>query len=68
MEDINIIKPKILNINGSSYIFNSAVTIFQLMNYLGFNKNVIVIDYNGAILEMYVSKGDRKSTRLNSSH
>lgn len=51
MEDINIIKPKILNINGSSYIFNSAVTIFQLMNYLGFNKNVIVIDYNGAILE-----------------
>ena len=27
------------------------MTIRQLMDYLGFNQNVIVIDYNGTILE-----------------
>jgi len=42
---------KIFNINGSNYIFDSAVTILMLIDYLGFNKNVIVIDYNGMILE-----------------
>ena len=42
---------KILNINGSKYLSNSSLTISELMNYLGFNKNVIVIDYNGIILE-----------------
>ena len=40
-----------LNINGSMYLFNSSFTILELMNYLGFNKNVIVIDYNGIILQ-----------------
>jgi len=42
---------RILNINGFKYVFNSAFTIFELMDYLGFNKNVIVIDYNGVILD-----------------
>ena len=42
---------KILNINGSKYLSNSSLTISELMSYLGFNKNVIVIDYNGIILE-----------------
>jgi sulfur carrier protein len=42
---------KILNINGSKYLFNSNLTILELIDYLGFNKNVIVIDYNGIILE-----------------
>ena len=42
---------KNLKINGFKYLFNSPFTIFELMNYLGFNKNVIVIDYNGVILE-----------------
>ena len=42
---------KILNINGSKYLSNSSLTISELMGYLGFNKNVIVIDYNGVILE-----------------
>ena len=42
---------KILAINGFKYIFNSSLTIFELMSYLGFNKNVIVIDYNGIILD-----------------
>ena len=42
---------KIVNINGLKYLFNLTFTILELMNYLGFNKNVIVIDYNGTILE-----------------
>ena len=33
---------------------NSVMTIRQLMDYLGFNKNVIVIDYNGTL---YLEKG-----------
>ena len=41
----------VLNINGAKYIFNSTLTILELMNYLGFNQNVIVVDYNGLILE-----------------
>ena len=42
---------KKLNINGSMYLFNSSFTILELMDYLGFNKNVIVIDYNGVIIQ-----------------
>ena len=38
----------ILKINGSDYLFIKALTIFELMEYLGFNKRVIVIDYNGS--------------------
>ena len=41
----------VLNINGANYIFNSTLTILTLMTYLGFNQNVIVIDYNGMILD-----------------
>jgi sulfur carrier protein len=44
-------KLKILSINGSKYLYNSPFTISELMTYLGFNKSVIVIDYNGIILE-----------------
>ena len=42
---------KQLNINGLNYVFKAELTINQLMDYLGFNKNVIVIDYNGFILD-----------------
>ena len=42
---------KILKINGSKYLFASNFSISDLIKYLGFNKNVIVIDYNGLILE-----------------
>ena len=35
---------KILNINGSKYVFSSKLNVLELMDYLGFNKNVIVID------------------------
>tara|TARA_B100000482_G_scaffold163084_1_gene126239 strand:+ start:296 stop:514 length:219 start_codon:yes stop_codon:yes gene_type:complete len=42
---------KVLKINGFDYLFTTSFTIFELMEYLGFNKRVIVIDYNGTILE-----------------
>ena len=42
---------RMFKINGCNYILKSAVTVLELMDYLGFNKNVIVIDYNGTILE-----------------
>ena len=42
---------KLLIINSLKYLFNSPFTVLELINYLGFNKNVIVIDYNGSILE-----------------
>ena len=40
-----------LNINGSQYIFITSFTILEIIDYLGFNQNVIVVDYNGYILE-----------------
>lgn len=42
-----------LKINGFFYLYNLSVsyTVLDLLNYLGFNKNVVVIDYNGSILE-----------------
>ena len=42
---------KIVNINGARYLFTSPFTILELLVYLGFNMNVIVIDYNGSILQ-----------------
>jgi thiamine biosynthesis protein ThiS len=41
----------LLKINGSDYLFTKSLTILELMEYLGFNKRVIVIDYNGTILD-----------------
>ena len=41
----------ILTINGFDYFFVSSTTILDLIIYLGFNQKVIVIDYNGIILE-----------------
>ena len=38
-------------IKGSTYLFVSAFTVLELMSYLGFNQKVIVVDYNGFILE-----------------
>jgi thiamine biosynthesis protein ThiS len=49
-----------LGLNGMEYFFNSKFTILELIDYLGFNKNVIVIDYNGILLD----KGDWKRTFL----
>ena len=44
-------KNKILNINGSKYVINTTFTVLELISYLGFNTNLIVIDYNGFIIE-----------------
>ena len=44
-------KNNVLNINGLNYFFNTDFTIFDLMEYLGFNRNVVVVDYNGIILD-----------------
>ena len=49
-------KNNILTLNGSSYIFNTSFTVFELIQYLGFNKTLIVIDYNGVILEQNLWK------------
>jgi len=38
-------------INGSKYLYILPFTVLELMNYLGFNQKVIVVDYNGFILE-----------------
>ena len=38
-------------INGSKYLYVLPFTVLELMNYLGFNQKVIVVDYNGFILE-----------------
>ena len=46
-----LLSNKAVNINGIRYLFNFNFTVLELIDYLGFNKNVIVIDYNGSILE-----------------
>lgn len=40
-----------LTINGAKYIYQTGLTVSTLITYLGFNKQVIVVDYNGFILE-----------------
>ena len=45
------IQNKFLKINGSKYLFKATFTILELLDYLGFNKSLIVIDYNGIVLE-----------------
>lgn len=38
-------------INGISYRFQAGLTLFDLIEYLGFNTNLIVIDHNGTIAQ-----------------
>lgn len=40
-----------LTINGERYKYTNSFTVFSLLKYLGFNKNLIVVDYNGTILQ-----------------
>jgi len=40
-----------LIINGQVYKFTTPFTILSLLNYLGFKVNLIVVDYNGTILQ-----------------
>ena len=44
------VSKKKLKINGALYKFDSHFTVFSLLDYLGFNTELIVIDYNGSIL------------------
>ena len=46
-----------ININGSYYLYQMSLSysIADVLDYLGFNKNVIVIDYNGSVLEKSLS-------------
>lgn len=50
-QDMSMGKNMALDLNGIKYFFNSKFTILELIDYLGFNKNVIVIDYNGILLD-----------------
>ncbi len=42
---------KTITINGLTCVYKDSLSISDLVNYMGFNTNVIVIDYNGYILE-----------------
>ena len=42
---------KKIHINGETYFFNSSFTISLLLDYLGVNKQLIVLDYNGTVLQ-----------------
>jgi thiamine biosynthesis protein ThiS len=40
-----------VKINGFDCLVKEPLSILEFLNYIGFNKNVVVIDYNGYILE-----------------
>ena len=56
------LSPSII-INGEPYMLKAFFTVSSLLEYLGFNSNLIVVDYNGTILqkELWVQ------TQLNSN-
>ena len=41
----------IIIINGEFYMLKALFNISSLLEYLGFNSNLIVVDYNGTILQ-----------------
>ena len=47
-----IIKAKLalIKINGQKYKFYPPLSISELITYLGFNKQIIVVDYNKTVL------------------
>ena len=45
-----VLEKKILTLNGETYIYKVSFTLSALLNYLGFNTALIVVDYNGSIL------------------
>ena len=47
---------KFVNINGLKFAYKTPFSMLELINYMGFNKNVIVIDYNGYILDANIWK------------
>ena len=43
-----------VNINGLKFAYQTPFSIVELVQYMGFNKNVIVVDYNGYILDVSI--------------
>jgi len=41
----------IVSINGLKCLYKSTFSVLELTKYMGFNENIIVIDYNGYILD-----------------
>ena len=39
-----------LNINGLLYEYQPPMSTFDLLTYLGFNTDLILVDYNGTLL------------------
>jgi sulfur carrier protein len=52
MIEQELIKTKLalLKINGQKYKFRQPLSISELITYLGFNKQIIVVDYNKTVL------------------
>ena len=48
------------NLNWLTYLYRTPMTILEMLLYLGFNTQIIVIDYNGRVLQ----KDLWKKTRL----
>ena len=44
-------------VNGSPYAYKSPMSAYELIEYLGFNINLILLDYNGLILQKDLESG-----------
>lgn len=42
---------KIILVNGYPYEYVDSMSAYELITYLGFNTNLVLIDYNGSILQ-----------------
>lgn len=51
MNGKNHLKNETLIINGQNYEYKPPINVKNLLSYLGFNVKVIVIDYNGSVLQ-----------------
>lgn len=40
-----------LTLNGILYEYEKSITIIELLEYLGFNIDVVLVDYNGTIIQ-----------------
>jgi len=45
------VKKGIFSINGEYYEYKDPLNVKDLLSYLGFNTKIIVIDYNGNVLQ-----------------
>lgn len=49
-----MIQRSLVKLNGLSYEYKSPLSIYDLLDYLGFNLDVILVDYNGAIVQKHL--------------